>query len=78
MLSTPASEISAAQKPYFPNIDQLVLENCIETYQNLGCWTPHTNITEEAYQATLDIFEYNGLINERFPYDKVCRGINFS
>ncbi len=78
MLSTPASKISAAQKPYFPNIDQFVLENCIETYQKLGCWTPHTNITEEAYQATLDIFEYNGLINERFPYDKVCREVIFS
>jgi len=72
MNETPAAEIAKAEKPYFPDIDEAVLAKCIETYQKLGNWTPHTEITEEAYQATLDIYEYNGLINERYPYDKVC------
>jgi NitT/TauT family transport system substrate-binding protein len=72
MNDTPAAEIAAAEKPYFPTIDEDVLANCIATYQKLGCWTPHVEITEAAYQATLDIFEYNGLISERFPYEKVC------
>lgn len=72
MNETPAAEIARAEKPYFPKIDEAVLADCIATYQKLGCWTPHVEITEPAYQATLDVFEYNGLIKERFPYDQVC------
>lgn len=72
MNETPAAEIARAEKPYFPDIDEAVLARCIQTYQQLGCWTPHVEITREAYEVTLDVFEYNGLLNERWPYDKVC------
>lgn len=72
MTGEDAAEIAKAEKPYFPNIDLDVLESCIATYQKLGCWTPHVEITESAYQATLDIFEYNGLIDARYDYDQVC------
>jgi len=72
MNDTPAAEIAQAEKSYFPKIDLPVLESCIATYQQLGCWTPHIEITPEAFEATLDIFEYNGLISERFAYDQIC------
>lgn len=72
MTATPAEEIAASQKSYFPSIDENVLTRCIEVYQTLGCWTPHIEITEEAYEATLDIYEYNGLISKRHPYEHVC------
>ncbi|MAH83048.1 MAG: hypothetical protein CBB68_00865 [Rhodospirillaceae bacterium TMED8] len=72
MNDTPAAEIAKAEKVYFPDIDEAVLTACIDTYQNLGCWTPHVEITEEAFNATLDIYEYNGLIRVRHPYKKVC------
>lgn len=72
MTQTPASEIARAETQYFPAIDEAVLESCIATYQQLGCWTPHVDITPEAYEATLDIFEYNGIISERFSYDQIC------
>jgi len=72
MNDTPAAEIAKAEKPYFPDIDEAVLADCIATYQQLGCWTPHVEITESAYQATLDIFQYNGLIDERYGYDQIC------
>ncbi len=68
----PAAEIAEAQRSYFPEIDVTVLARCIESYQALGCWTPHVEITPEAYEATLDIFAYNGLISRRHPYEKVC------
>ncbi len=77
MLNTSAKDIAAAEQPYFPNIEAPVLENCIQIYQSLGCWTPHTNITREAYEATLNIFEYNDLISERFPYESVCGTAKF-
>lgn len=72
MNETPAAEIAKAEKPYFPKIDEEVLAKCIAAYQQLGTWTPHIEITREAYEATLDIFAYNGVITERFAYDQVC------
>jgi NitT/TauT family transport system substrate-binding protein len=72
MNETPAAEIAKAEKPYFPGIDEKVLADCIATYQRLGTWTPHVEITRAAYERTLDIFEYNGLLKERWPYERVC------
>lgn len=72
MNETPAAEIAKAEKPYFPDIDETVLADCIATYQQLGCWTPHVEITRPAFEATLDIYEYNGLLKERYRYEQVC------
>jgi len=69
---TPAAEIARAEKPYFPNIDEDVLANCIAAYQQLGCWTPHVEITRAAYERALDVFEYNGLLKRRHAYEEVC------
>jgi NitT/TauT family transport system substrate-binding protein len=67
-----AAEIARAQKPYFPDIGETVLAECIATYQRLGCWTPHVEITRAAYEKTLDIFEHSGLVKQRYPYEMVC------
>ena len=72
MNETPAAEIARAEKPYFPDTDEKVLADCIATYQQLGCWSPHVEITRAAYEKTLDIFEYNGLLKQRYRYDQVC------
>jgi NitT/TauT family transport system substrate-binding protein len=72
MNETPAIEIAKAQKPYFADVDLQVLAECIANYQQLGCWTPHIEITQAAYEKTLDIYEYNGLLKQRWAYDQVC------
>ena len=72
MNETPAAVIAQAEKPFFPDIDEAVLADCIATYQRLGCWTPHVEITRAAYEKTLDVFEYNGLVKQRYPYEQVC------
>jgi len=72
MNKAPAAEIARAEKAYFPDIDEKVLADCIATYQQLGCWTPHVEITREAYERTLDVFEYNGLAKRRYRYEQVC------
>ncbi len=72
MNETPAAEIARAEKPYFPNIDEAVLAKCIETYQKLGCWTPHVEITKPAYEVILDVFAHFGTLKERYPYEAVC------
>lgn len=72
MNETPAAEIARAEKPYFRDIDEGVLADCIATYQRLGCWTPHVEITQAAYEKTLDVYEYSGLLNARYRYEQVC------
>jgi len=72
MNETSAAAIARTQKPYFPDIDERVLADCIATYQKLGCWTPHVEITRAAYEKTLDVFEYNGMLKQRYSYDQVC------
>ena len=72
MNDTPAAEIACAQKPYFPDTDERVLAECIATYQQLGCWTRHVEITRAAYEKTLDVYEYNGLLKQRWRYEQVC------
>jgi len=72
MNETPAAEIAAAEKAYFPDIDEDVLADCIATYQALGCWTPHVEITPAAYQFALDVFEHFGTLKERYAYEQVC------
>lgn len=72
MNDAPAAEIARAEKSYFPKIGETVLAECIAAYQKLGCWTRHVEITRPAYERTLDIFEYNGQLKQRYAYEQVC------
>jgi len=67
-----ASDVATMLHPYFTDIDLSVLKNCIESYQQLGCWTPHIEITDAAYNATLDIYQQSGGLETRYPYNDVC------
>lgn len=69
---TPAQEIAEAEKSFFPKIDIDVLTDCIATYQQLGCWTPHIEITPEALEVALDVFDHFGTLKARYAYDQVC------
>ena len=72
MNDTSAAEIASAQKPLFPKIDEAVLTDCIGTYRAMGCWTRHIDITQDGYDAMLDIFAYDGKLPQRYGYDQVC------
>ncbi len=72
MNDTPAAEIARAEKPYFPDIDEDVLASCIATYQALGTWTLHVEITKPAFEVILDVFEHAGSLKERYVYEQVC------
>jgi len=69
---TPAQEIAAAELPFFNGISAAALTRCISTYQQLGCWTPHVEITRQAFEVTLDVYQYIGGIDQRYDYDQVC------
>ena len=73
MNETPAAEIARAEKPCFPDIDEAVarrLHRHLSESSAAGRLTPKS--PRQAYEKTLDIFEYNGLIKERYRYDQVC------
>ena len=58
LIATPAAEVAKAEASYFKDIDLPVLTATIATYQKLGNWTPHVEITRPAFEATLDIFQH--------------------
>lgn len=71
LLATPAAEVARIEAPYFKDVDVGVLAGTIATYQKLGNWTPHVEITRPAFAATLDIFQHAGLITKRHAYEDV-------
>lgn len=68
---TPAAEVARVERDHFPDIGQTVLANTIEAYQKLGNWTPHVEITREAFQVTLDVFANVGRTVEGDAYASV-------
>jgi NitT/TauT family transport system substrate-binding protein len=71
LLATPAAEVAEAEASFFPEIDRAVLTRTIATYQTLGCWTPHVDITRPAFETTLDVFQHAGLITRRHRYEDI-------
>jgi len=71
LIATPAAKVAEVEASFFPNIDRTVLTQTIATYQKLGNWTPHVEITRPAFEVTLDVFEYSGLITKRHKYEDV-------
>ncbi len=58
--AVPAAEVAAAEAAHFPDIDRSVLAETIGFYQKLGCWSPHVEITPEAFEVTCDVFRNVG------------------
>jgi NitT/TauT family transport system substrate-binding protein len=71
LIATPAAEVAKAEASFFEDIDQPVLTQTIATYQKLGNWTPHVEITKPAFEATVDIFLHAGLITKRHAYEDI-------
>lgn len=68
---SPAGEIAKAEASFFPGVALEALTRTIATYQTLGNWTPHVEITRAAWEATNDIFLYNKQITRRHAYEDV-------
>jgi NitT/TauT family transport system substrate-binding protein len=71
LIATPAAEVARAEAPFFESVDLPVLEATIATYQKLGNWSPHVEITRPAFEATLNIFQHSKLITRRHRYEDV-------
>ena len=71
LIATPAAKAAEVEAAFFPGIHREVLTRTIAAYQKLGCWTPHVEITRPAFEVTLDVFQYAGLITKRHRYEDV-------
>ncbi|GMR17900.1 MAG: hypothetical protein BMS9Abin33_0295 [Gammaproteobacteria bacterium] len=71
--SAEAEEIAVyeIEAGFFPGIDPQVLTSTIASYQALGCWQPDPAILLSAYENLLDVFEFCGLISQRYPYESL-------
>ena len=67
-----AAEVTTLIASWFPNTDRDALQHCIESYQQLGCWTPHVSITREAFDVIQDVFQHVDHIQQRYPYESIC------
>ena len=71
LIVTPAAKVAEAEIAFFPEIDRAVLTSTIASYQTLGCWTPHVEITRPAFDVALDVFLHARLITKRHRYEDV-------
>lgn len=74
-IESPAAEIAALEAGFFPAVDREVLTRTIADYQRLGCWAPAVEISRASYESLLDVFEFNGLIRRRYPYEQAVAPI---
>jgi NitT/TauT family transport system substrate-binding protein len=66
-----SDEVASVIGRYFNEIDRDALIKAVESYQELGCWSPGVRITPEAFDATLDVFQLSGIITKRHSYKHV-------
>lgn len=71
LIGTPAPRIAEVESSFFPGIHRAALTQTIASYQKLGCWTAHLEITRAAFEVTLDVFQHAGLITRRHRYEDV-------
>ena len=62
-------EIAQLEAEFFPEIHIEALANTIRFYQQLGCWSPHLEITQQAFEVAVDVFLHSKAISERPAYD---------
>lgn len=67
-----ASDLASLTAEYFPKIGMEALVQCISSYQSLGCWTPHVEITRPAFDVTQDVFMHVGSLPQKVQYEQVC------
>ena len=70
--TAPAAEVARAEAGFFPGHSQHALEAAIGSYQKLGCWEDGLEIPRNLYEQALNVFETDGGLTRRFPYEEVC------
>jgi len=70
--TTPAGEVARVEAGFFPKHSREALAAGIHGYQTLGCWEGGLEIPRGLYEQALNVFQTEGAIADRHPYEKVC------
>lgn len=65
------AEVASVETSFFPGFTGEALTWAIAAYQRLGCWDGRTEITEDLYEQSLNVFEAAGAITRRHPFRDV-------
>ncbi|MDZ7804003.1 ABC transporter substrate-binding protein [Thiohalophilus sp.] len=71
VIETPAEQLAREEQHFFPGIDPEVLMQTLAAYQALDCWQSSPDIPRPSYETLLDVFEADGQISRRHPYEDV-------
>ena len=69
--TAPPEEVARAEAAYFEGYSAGALAAAIRRYQALGCWDGGVEIPGVLYEQALTVFETEGAIARRQPYDAV-------
>jgi NitT/TauT family transport system substrate-binding protein len=70
--TVPATEVARTEAGFFEGHSIDALAAGIGRYQALGCWEGGVEIPRDLYEQALNVFEADGSIGRRHPYDEVC------
>ena len=70
--TTPAAEVARTEANFFMGRSIDSLTAAVRSYQELGCWEGSLEITRDLYEQALNVFEAEGAIARRYPYEEVC------
>ncbi len=73
--SAPAEEVARAVAGFFEGHSMEALAAGIQRYQAVGCWEGGVEISRDLYEQALNVFQAEGGIARRHPYEEVCLGV---
>jgi NitT/TauT family transport system substrate-binding protein len=72
--TAPAGEVARAEAGFFEGHSMDALAAGIRAYQAVGCWEGGVEIPRDLYEQALNVFQAEGGIARRHPYEEVCMG----
>lgn len=70
--TAPSEDVAQAEAGFFPGFSRDALAAGIRGYQKIGCWEGRVEIPRDLYEQALTVFETEGGISRRQPYEAVC------
>jgi NitT/TauT family transport system substrate-binding protein len=73
--TAPAGEVARAEAGFFEGHSMEALAAGIRRYQSVGCWEGGVEIPRDLYEQALNVFQAEGGITRRPPYEEVCLAV---
>jgi NitT/TauT family transport system substrate-binding protein len=72
--TAPDTEVARAEAGFFEGHSMDALVAGIRRYRAVGCWQGGVEIPRDLYEQALNVFQTEGGIGRRHPYEEVCMG----